>query len=271
MGRGSSSDALLVRRDGNEDEAILKVACDIAHNDRLVAEGEVLARLHHQNIVAHRETLTVAGRTALLLKSAGARTLAEKIKDEGRLSLDMLQRFGEELMEAVNHLESEGVAHRDIKPENIGIAETALASCSSCCSTSRCAARRPTTSRPARTPTSIPSVDAPAAALGFVRRALCAGSHPVRNGGGPAPVWGDGHTSPAMLDVEASIESDASSIRSPAKASPPSFEGAKARLRKDSTTPKRCCAPGAIFTARQTVHPGKVGDSAADSGFGAIA
>ena len=70
-----------------------------------------------------RETITVAGRTALLLKSAGARTLAEKIKDEGRLSLDMLQRFGEELMEAVNHLESEGVAHRDIKPENIGIAE----------------------------------------------------------------------------------------------------------------------------------------------------
>ena len=35
----------------------------------------------------------------------------------------MLQRFGEELIEAVNHLESEGVAHRDIKPENIGIAE----------------------------------------------------------------------------------------------------------------------------------------------------
>ena len=35
----------------------------------------------------------------------------------------MLQRFGEELIEAVNHLEAEGVAHRDIKPENIGIAE----------------------------------------------------------------------------------------------------------------------------------------------------
>jgi serine/threonine protein kinase len=33
----------------------------------------------------------------------------------------MLQRFGEELIEAVNHLEDQGVAHRDIKPENIGI------------------------------------------------------------------------------------------------------------------------------------------------------
>ena len=45
-------------------------------------EGDALARLHHQNIVAHRETLTVAGRTALLLKSAGSRTLAEKLKEE---------------------------------------------------------------------------------------------------------------------------------------------------------------------------------------------
>ena len=35
---------------------------------------------------------------------------AEKLKEEGRLSLDMLQRFGEELIEAVNHLEAEGVA-----------------------------------------------------------------------------------------------------------------------------------------------------------------
>jgi serine/threonine protein kinase len=207
MGRGSSSDALLVRRDGNEDEAILKVACDIAHNDRLVAEGEVLARLHHQNIVAHRETLTVAGRTALLLKSAGARTLAEKIKDEGRLSLDMLQRFGEELMEAVNHLESEGVAHRDIKPENIGIAENRTASQLVLFDFSLC--RTPADNITAGThPTSTLSVDAAAAALGSVRRALCAGRHPLRDGGGPAPVWGDGHTSPAMLDVEATIESD---------------------------------------------------------------
>ena len=39
MGRGSSADALLVRKDGNDEEQILKVACDLAHNDRLIAEG----------------------------------------------------------------------------------------------------------------------------------------------------------------------------------------------------------------------------------------
>jgi serine/threonine protein kinase len=261
VGRGSSSDALLVRRDGSEEEHILKVACDIAHNDRLVAEGEVLARLHHQNIVAHRETLTVAGRTALLLKSAGARTLAEKIKDEGRLSLDMLQRFGEELMEAVNHLESEGVAHRDIKPENIGIAENrtgklqlVLFDFSLC--------RTPADNITAGThPYLDPFLSMrrpPRWDLYAERFALAVTLYEMAVG--QPPVWGDGHTSPAMLDVEASIESDVFD--------PVTREGfttffAKA-LRRDykerfDNAEEMLRAWRAIFTARQTVHPGQAG------------
>jgi serine/threonine protein kinase len=121
MGRGSSSDVLLVREDGSQEELILKVASDLAHNDRLLAEGEVLSGLRHQNIVEHRRTLTVAGRTALLMRSAGPNTLAKKIREDGRLQLDLLQRFGEELIEVVIYLEDHGVAHRDLKPENIGI------------------------------------------------------------------------------------------------------------------------------------------------------
>ena len=209
VGRGSSSDALLVRRDGSDEEQVLKVACDVAHNDRLAAEGEVLARLHHQNIVAHRETLTVAGRTAVLLKRAGERTMAEKLKEEGRLSLDMLQRFGEELIEAVNHLEAEGVAHRDIKPENIGIAENRTGKLQlvlfdfSLCRT------------PADNITSgtHPYLDPflslrrpPRWDLYAERFALAVTLYEMAVG--QPPVWGDGQTSPAMLDVEATVESD---------------------------------------------------------------
>ena len=35
--------------------------------------------------------------------------------------LDLLQRFGEDLLQAVASLERHGVAHRDIKPDNIGV------------------------------------------------------------------------------------------------------------------------------------------------------
>src|SRR5690606_36020700 len=35
---------------------------------------------------------------------------------------ELTERFGEDLLEAVRHLEDVGVAHRDIKPENLGLA-----------------------------------------------------------------------------------------------------------------------------------------------------
>lgn len=270
MGRGSSSDALLVRRDGNDDESILKVACDIAHNDRLVAEGDVLSRLHHQNIVAHRETLSVSGRTALLLKSAGAKTLAEKLKEEGRLSLDMLQRFGEELIEAVNHLESEGVAHRDIKPENIGIAENrsgklqlVLFDFSLC--------RTPAENITAGThPYLDPFLSLrkpPRWDLYAERFALAITLYEMAVG--QPPVWGDGQTSPAMLDVEASIERDVFD--------PVTREGFanffEKALKRDfrerfDNAEDMLRDWRAIFTARRTVHPS---DGPAASGLAAIA
>ncbi len=209
MGRGSSSDALLVRKDGSDEEFVLKVACDVAHNDRLAAEGEVLARLHHQNIVAYRETLTVAGRTAVLMKSAGPQTMADKLKSAGRLSLDMLQRFGEELLEAVNHLEAEGVAHRDIKPENIGVAENrsgklqlVLFDFSLC--------RTPADNITAGThPYLDPflSLRRPPRWDLYAERFATAVTLYEMAVGQP-PIWGDGQTSPAMLEAEATIESD---------------------------------------------------------------
>jgi serine/threonine protein kinase len=209
LGRGSSSDALLVRRDGTEEEGVLKVASDPSHNERIVAEGEVLARLHHQNIVVWRETLEIAGRTALLLRSAGSRTLAEMLREEGRLSLDMLQRFGEELIGAVNHLEAEGVSHRDIKPENIGINESrggrlqlVLFDFSLC--------RTPADNLTAGThPYLDPFLSLrrpPRWDLYAERFALAVTLYEMAVG--QPPTWGDGQTSPAMLDVEASIESE---------------------------------------------------------------
>jgi serine/threonine protein kinase len=39
------------------------------------------------------------------------------------LWLDLMRRFGENLLSVLEHLEQEGIAHRDIKPDNIGIAK----------------------------------------------------------------------------------------------------------------------------------------------------
>ncbi|WP_028998079.1 BREX system serine/threonine kinase PglW [Azohydromonas australica] len=207
LGRGASSVVLLVREDGDAEELVLKVARDAAHDDRLVAEGEVLARLRHPHIVEYRRTLTVAGRSALLLRSAGDKTLAEQLRP-GRLSLDLLQRFGEELIGAVTYLEAEGVAHRDLKPENVGISsrngrlQLVLFDFS--------LTRTPTENISAGThpylDPFLPERKPPRWDLYAERYALAVTLYEMAVG--QPPAWGDNVTSPLMLDVEATIERD---------------------------------------------------------------
>jgi serine/threonine protein kinase len=126
--KGATSLALLVERDGQE--GVLKVALDPSQNERLHHEGEVLRKLRHQNIVELYEELEINGHAALFMAKAGAEstsgtyTLVQRIREEGRLSLDLLQRFGDELLTVVDWLERNGVSHRDIKPDNIGVGAT---------------------------------------------------------------------------------------------------------------------------------------------------
>src|SRR5690606_16414900 len=123
LGRGSSADVLLVKRDGSDEELVLKVATDSRYNDRLVDEADTLSKLTHQNIVKYVDTLEVNGRRAILMHKAGESSLAHEIRKNGKPSLDMLRRFGDELLSVLVYLEEHGVAHRDIKPDNIGIGE----------------------------------------------------------------------------------------------------------------------------------------------------
>jgi hypothetical protein len=209
MGRGSSSDALLVRKDGSR--------------RRARPQGRVRRRAQRPPGRRGRGARAAAspehrrpprdahgGRAHRpAAQERRLRTLAEKLKEEGRLSLDMLQRFGEELIEAVNHLEAEGVAHRDIKPENIGIAENrtgklqlVLFDFSLC--------RTPADNITAGThPYLDPFLSLrrpPRWDLYAERFALAVTLYEMAVG--QPPVWGDGQTSPAMLDVEATVESD---------------------------------------------------------------
>lgn len=119
LGTGSTATAFLVKKEDRE--CVLKIAVDTEHNDRVRGEGEVLQKFNSPLIVRCHNILQVNDRTAILLDRAGEKTLGRRLVEEGRLSLDLLQRFGEDLLEAVGLLEREGIAHRDIKPENIGV------------------------------------------------------------------------------------------------------------------------------------------------------
>lgn len=122
-GQGSTGTALLV-----DDYVrtltgvILKIARDDAAARRLADEAAVIAQLDHPRVVRLLEPpLTVDGRVALLLSDAGKETLAGRLSAKGRSTVQELERFGGDLLEAVAHLDARGVFHRDIKPANLGI------------------------------------------------------------------------------------------------------------------------------------------------------
>jgi serine/threonine protein kinase len=141
LGQGSTAFALLVRDAANDRRvAVLKVASESRLNARLEAEAAALAALDHPAIVKLIDgPLDIDGLSALLLSYAGDRDDAER--DAGQVAdttlrrgrtlatrigesfdAEITERFGEDLLDAVKHLEARGVAHRDIKPENLGIA-----------------------------------------------------------------------------------------------------------------------------------------------------
>lgn len=121
LGRGASAIALLVAK--GEQRCVLKVAREQGMNRRLDHEFEALGKLGSPNIVKVFERYELNGLTAFTVELAGERTLARMLKEDGPPDLELLQRYGEELIRAVEYLDQQGIFHRDIKPENIGIGE----------------------------------------------------------------------------------------------------------------------------------------------------
>lgn len=123
LGRGSTAVAQLVS-DADDQRRVLKIAADAERSDRVREEGEVLAKLRDRTIIAiHGEPIDVAGHAGLVLSYAAEGTLAHRLHNQGRLSLEDLERWGGDLLSAVSYLEREAIPHRDIKPENLGIIE----------------------------------------------------------------------------------------------------------------------------------------------------
>ncbi|XZE35697.1 BREX system serine/threonine kinase PglW [Pirellulaceae bacterium SH501] len=119
LGQGATAKALLVTKD--DKESVLKIALTEEDNTRLLEEAEALQSIHSEFIVSIEQVLTMHGRTVLVLQKAGDQTLAAMLHKEGVPSLDLLSRYGDDLLSALCSLERHGVVHRDIKPDNIGI------------------------------------------------------------------------------------------------------------------------------------------------------
>lgn len=124
LGTGSTSRAFLGQHVSTGVRNVLKVALSEEKARRLADEAAVLARLRNHSSIIRLERpdpIEVGGRTALVFEFVSAQTLARKLREDGRLTVDELDAYGDQLFEAMSFLEAEGVKHRDIKPDNIVI------------------------------------------------------------------------------------------------------------------------------------------------------
>jgi serine/threonine protein kinase len=124
LGTGSTSRAFLAENLRTGAPEVLKVALSDEKAARLANEARVLRGIHQDSRIirlAREEPIEVGPRTMIVLEHAGERTVARKLREDGRLTVDELETFADYLFGAVDHLQGEGVNHRDIKPDNIAI------------------------------------------------------------------------------------------------------------------------------------------------------
>jgi predicted Ser/Thr protein kinase len=124
IGRGGMGAVYLVRQPRLNRLAALKLIPaaraerDPAFAGRFEREGELLARLHHPNIVTVHDSGRAGGFYYLLMEYVDGVNLRQAMR-AGRFSPRQALKVVPEICGALQYAHDEGVLHRDIKPENI--------------------------------------------------------------------------------------------------------------------------------------------------------
>lgn len=216
LGQGACSVALLVERNGQQ--YILKVASETEHNPRLRDEAEVLQKLRHQHIVEYCGDLEMGDRVAFLMRPVLVKvrdqlqveTLGQRLRKEGRLHIDLLQRFGEDLLDVVRYLEEQGIPHRDIKPDNIAVGQVGRGDKLHLILFDFSLSRTPASNIHAGTigylDPLLPLRKPPRWDLHAERYAAAMTLYELATG--TLPKWGNGDTDPSHLDCEITIDAE---------------------------------------------------------------
>ncbi|MEV6525734.1 BREX system serine/threonine kinase PglW [Longispora sp. NPDC051575] len=123
LGTGSTCRAYLAEHLESRAQHVLKVGLSDDKTPRLQHEASVLRDLKDSRVIglARTEPIRLGDREVLVLEHAGDTTVARKLREDGRLTIDDLERYSGDLFEALDYLEGMAVTHRDLKPENIAI------------------------------------------------------------------------------------------------------------------------------------------------------
>jgi predicted Ser/Thr protein kinase len=100
---------------------VLRQVEDAASAERFSREARTLASLRHPGVVTVYDYGVDEGRPYLVMELLPGPSLAELIREQGRLSISDVRRYGSQAALALQAVHEAGVVHRDVKPANLVI------------------------------------------------------------------------------------------------------------------------------------------------------
>ncbi|MFD9434977.1 protein kinase, partial [Streptomyces sp. NPDC060002] len=103
----------------------LTAALYVAESDQAVllartrAEARAAARINHSAVVTVHDVLEHDGRPWIVMELVEGRSLADAVKEDGRVEPTEAARIGLWVLRALRAAHSAGVLHRDVKPGNV--------------------------------------------------------------------------------------------------------------------------------------------------------
>ena len=128
IGRGGSAVVFLATDLKHDRSVALKVLhaqldATVSH-DRFLAEIRTTARLNHPHILPLFDSGEADERVFFTMPFVEGESLRERLRREGRLSVEEALRITREVASALEYAHARRVVHRDIKPENILLSAT---------------------------------------------------------------------------------------------------------------------------------------------------
>jgi eukaryotic-like serine/threonine-protein kinase len=124
LGRGGMASVYLARDSELERPVAVKVLADHLadqpdfHN-RFLREARLAAQLSHPNIVQVFDVGEEDGKPFIVMECVEGSTLAEELKERGRLEPDEVVDLALQICGGLEHAHAAALVHRDIKPQNL--------------------------------------------------------------------------------------------------------------------------------------------------------
>lgn len=134
LGRGSFGDVYRARDPHLDRIVALKLIRRLARRDaapptdegsresrerRAIREGQLLARIRHENVVTVFGAAQHEGRIGLWMEYLEGKTLAELLREQGPFSAREAAGIGIDVCRALAAVHAEGILHRDVKAQNV--------------------------------------------------------------------------------------------------------------------------------------------------------